>query len=267
MLKADSQRKAWQARFIMAYFSVLRLLARVILAFVGRVEISGKENLPPAGPYITVVNHLSKADSALVLLALPKQRIRVFAANKWRPHPIYGPILSLGGAIFVKRGQVDRKALGEAISSLQAGQVLGMAPEGTRSRTRVLQKARQGAAYIANRAQVPVLPIGIANSEKFQDNILKLRRTHFKVAIGEPFELPDFGRRVRAKELSAYSELIMARIAYLLPQRYHGYYADSLALAALQDGKDPWPAACQAAGVALPITPEQDKSYEPLSPH
>lgn len=238
--------------FIMVYLGIIRIIVRIILAAVGKLEVSGRQNIPSTGSFLVVSNHLSKTDPAIILLTLPRRRMRVFAASKWRPHPIFGPILGLSGAIWVRRGEPDRGALHEAIRALDNDQVLGMAPEGTRSRSRVLQKARQGAAYIACRANIPILPVGIANSDQFQDNILHARRTHFKVKIGKPFTLPDLGYRPRSKEMAAYTELIMSHIANLLPKRYHGYYAKSPALFALQAGEDPWPEALQSIGLEVP---------------
>ncbi len=236
-------------RFRMAYQMFWRLLLRIILIFVGRLTIHGRENLPPAGPYIIISNHMSKVDPPIIMLAFPRQQMRVFAASKWRNHPLFGTILGLAGAIWVKRGEVDRQALRDAIGALKEGQVLGMAPEGTRSKTASLQKARQGAAYIATRAHVPLLPIGIANSDIFRRNVVRFRRTPFEVNIGRLFTLPDLDPRPKGKELDACTELIMGQIAALLPERYHGYYVDSPVLAAIRAGGDPWPAACQAAGL------------------
>ncbi len=240
-----------RSRFVMVYMSIVRILVKGILALVGRMEIEGRENIPAQGPYIVVSNHLSKTDAALILLALPKQRMRVFAASKWRGHPIFGPILGLSGAIWVRRGEVDRDALRAATRALNSGEILGMAPEGTRSRTGAMQKARNGPAYIASRAQVPLLPVGITNSDLFQANILRLRRTTFRLTIGRPFHLPALGHRARGQELEAYTELVMAHIADQLPEHYRGFYATSITLQAITSGQDPWPAACQTAGMNL----------------
>jgi 1-acyl-sn-glycerol-3-phosphate acyltransferase len=234
---------------IIWYHDLWRAVVRLLLVFVGRLTVRGKENLPTDGAYIAATNHLSKIDPAIIIVTLPSRVIRVFAAYKWRRHLIFGPILSLAGAIWVRRGEVDRTALREAIESLKAGQILGMAPEGTRSRVQKLQKAREGAAYIGSRAGVPIVPIGVINSDKFLQNVTHMRRTHLEVNIGEPFLLPDLGHRPKGKELEAYTELIMGHIAALLPERYHGYYADSPVLAALVAGEDPWPAAREAAGL------------------
>jgi 1-acyl-sn-glycerol-3-phosphate acyltransferase len=70
-----------------------------------------------------------------------------------------------------------------------------------------------------------------------------------QVHIGKPFQLPDLGHRPKPRELEAFTELIMVHIARLLPERYHGYYAESLALAALRAGQDPWVPISRAAGL------------------
>jgi 1-acyl-sn-glycerol-3-phosphate acyltransferase len=236
-------------RITIWYQNLWRAVVRILLVFVGRLTVQGRERLPTAGAYIAATNHLSKIDPAVIIVTLPSREIRVFAAHKWRRHLIFGPILSLAGAIWVRRGEVDRRALREAIEALKEGQILGMAPEGTRSRVRKLQKAREGAAYIASRAGVPIVPIGVINSDKFLENLMRLRRTNLEVHIGEPFHLPDLGHKPKGKELKACTELIMGHIAALLPERYHGYYADSLVLEALRAGQDPWQAAQEAAGL------------------
>jgi 1-acyl-sn-glycerol-3-phosphate acyltransferase len=228
--------------FRIAYQVIARILVRFILFFVGSVKITGRENIPPKGPYLIITNHLSMVDSPLILLSFPIQQMRVFAANKWHKHPIFGPILGLSGAIWVRRGEVDRIALGNAMAALKNGQVIGMAPEGTRSRSKVLQKARQGPAYIASKAQVKIIPVGLINTDRFKENITHLRRSHFQVKVGKPFTLPELDHRPRSKDLEAFSEYLMVHIASLLPERYYGYYADSPALKAILAGEDPWPA-------------------------
>jgi 1-acyl-sn-glycerol-3-phosphate acyltransferase len=185
---------------------------------------------------------MSIFDTPLVNISLPPMQLRFFAGEHWEPVPFIGAIMKLSGAIYINRGTVDRRALKEAMEALQDGDVFGLAPEGTRSKEDVLLRARDGAAYLAVRAKnVPVLPIGVANTEKWWFNLARLRRTRFQARIGQPFLLPDLGRRPKSKDLAAYSHLIMVHIAALLPERYHGYYKDSPALAALLRGDDPWP--------------------------
>jgi 1-acyl-sn-glycerol-3-phosphate acyltransferase len=214
-------------------------IARFILLI--RFRVVGRENIPAQGPYIVVLNHTSVVDTPVLLVNFPVQKWRFFAVEKWRKHPIYGPIMAWLGAIYIARDTVDRSQLREALAALQAGTVFGLAPEGSRSFTGEMMAAKEGAAYLASRANVPVLPVGLVNNDVLFANVKRLRPTKIEVRIGEPFTLPDLGRRVRGADLAPFTHFIMVHIAAQLPERYHGYYADSPALAALLRGEDAWP--------------------------
>lgn len=219
----------------------LRFLTHFLKLFIGSVEISGREHIPDSGPYIVVINHMSKADPPLVLITLPPVRLRFFAGERWRSHLIFGTLMRSGGAIYINRGKADRRALREALKSLEDGCVFGLAPEGTRSHEGALIEARDGAAYLASRSKVPLLPIGIADTNLIGHNLPRLRRTRMFINVGPLFTLPDIGRRPKGVELSAFTHLIMVHIAAQLPERHWGFYTESPALKALLAGEDPWP--------------------------
>ena len=203
----------------------LRRLFRLVTRLVIRLDCAGLENFPDSPPYIAVANHLSIFDS-LVLGAILPDEVRPFAAAKNARHPLFGPILRIGGAIFVRRGEVDRGALREALDVLEQGGALGVAPEGTRARGHyALQRAKAGVAYLATRADVPLVPVGLAGVEHVKENLPRLRRTKVVAKVGEPFRLPESGRVGRAK-LNEYTDLIMRRVAALLPESYRGVYAE-----------------------------------------
>jgi len=146
------------------------------------------------------------------------------AAEKYRRHPLFGPILHLTGVIFVRRGTVDRRALGAALKVLRSGGVVVLAPEGTRSKTGQLQQAKEGAAYLASRTDPTIVPVAITGTEKMVDALKRLRRERVRVVIGEPFRLPPAGGPVKGPQLAAYTDLIMCRMAALLPESYRGFY-------------------------------------------
>lgn len=203
-------------------YRLLRTIANAITKLTSRLEYTGIENLPDEPPYILVTNHLSIFDLPLLLYVCP-HTVRAFAASKHRWNPVYASILGLGGTIWVRRGEVDRHALREALNVLDRGEVLGLAPEGTRARdTHALQEGKAGAAYLATRAGVPIVPFGIIGTEKVKHNLLRLRRSPVRIVIGEPFRLPN--ERVRGEKLRQYTDLIMSRIAELLPESYRGIY-------------------------------------------
>lgn len=219
----------------------LRALTHFLKIFVGSIEVYGRENIPESGPYIVVLNHMSKVDPPLVLVALPPVLMRFFAGDSWRKHLIFGTLMRGGGAVYIKRGEADRRALREALQALDDGYIFCLAPEGTRSKVGSLIRARDGAAYLASRSHATLLPMGIANTDQAGRNMSRLRRTRMIVNVGPTFTLPDIGRRPKGADLSAYTHLIMVHIAAQLPERHWGYYTDSPALKALLAGEDPWP--------------------------
>jgi 1-acyl-sn-glycerol-3-phosphate acyltransferase len=107
---------------------------------------------------------------------------------------------------------------------LKAGGVLGLAPEGTRSHTGQLQEGKTGAAYLADRAGVPIVPVALAGTENVWRNLKRLRRTPVACTIGQPFRLPSDGR-AKGEQLKHLTDEVMCRIAALLPPQYHGAYA------------------------------------------
>ena len=229
-------------------FLIMTFIRSVLLLF-GQVKVSGLEHVPSKGPYILVINHVSLVDPPMVLYSLPGIKLRFFAGEKWEKHLIFGPLMRHSGAIYIRRGEVDRKALRLALEALNHGEIFGLAPEGTRSRVGGLIKARDGAAFLATRAKVPIVPMALANTNSMGRNAARLRRTAMDMVFGEPFQLPDMGRAPRSGELAAYTHYIMIHLAALLPDRQKGYYAESPALAALEAGKDPWPLCLEAEGI------------------
>ena len=204
-------------------YHIIRAIVNVLVNLFIRREYVGLENFPEP-PYIVAINHLSVFDTPVLLTVCP-HTIRALTAAKHKRNPIYAPLLVIMGSIWVRRGEVDRHALREALDVLKQGGVMGLAPEGTRARgTYALQEAKTGTAYLATRADVPIVPVGLAGTERIKDNLLRLRRTYVRAVVGEPFRLPENGR-VRGQKLHEYTDLIMHRIAELLPEEYRGVYA------------------------------------------
>ena len=206
------------------FYKVVRGLTTALFSLICRRDAVGLENVPSEPPYILALNHISVFDSPLGLSVCP-HIVRAFAAEKHRRNPIYAPLLAMMGSIWVQRGEVDRRALRGALDVLARGEVLGLAPEGTRARgPYALQKGKRGAAYLATRADVLIVPVGVSGSEMIKQDLPRLRRAPVRVVVGKPFRLPESGR-VGTEKLDEYTELIMRRIADLLPEEYRGVYA------------------------------------------
>ncbi len=201
---------------------------RFLLRSLVSLDIQGEDSFPDAPPYIFVVNHLSWLD-VVVMFALLHHKTAVFAAEKWEHHPVGGPIMRwFGYAIFVQRGEVDRQALKQALNWLRSGNVLGLAPEGTRSPTHALQRGKEGVAYLAHLADVPILPAVAWGQETAVSDWLHLRLPVIHVRVGQPFRLPRVPVVKGANRLASDTEIIMLALARLLPPAYRGVYAGPL---------------------------------------
>jgi 1-acyl-sn-glycerol-3-phosphate acyltransferase len=204
-------------------YRVIRVIINILINLLTRREYIGEENFPEP-PYILVTNHLSVFDTPILLTICP-HTIRALVAAKHKRNPIYRPLLVIMGSIWVRRGEVDRQALRESLTVLKEGGVMGVAPEGTRARgTYALQLGKTGAAYLATRANVPIVPVALSGTEHMKHNLPRLRRTDVRAVVGKPFRLPENGR-VRGEKLHEYTDLIMHRIAELLPEEYRGMYS------------------------------------------
>jgi 1-acyl-sn-glycerol-3-phosphate acyltransferase len=237
-------------------YRLVRFIMTLIQVTLCRLVVFGRENIPEAGPYLVVVNHMSTADTPLVLIAFPIIRWRFFAGEKWEDHWLFGPLMGWLGAIYIDRENVDRGAVREALAALRAGDVFALAPEGSRSKVGHMLPAKNGAAFLAARAGVPILPVGLSNTDNLFATARRFHRSTVTMRIGRPFTLPALDQRVRSADLDAYTHLIMVRIGALVDPRHRGDYAGSPALQALLDGQDPWPF-CTAPDGSLPATAGQ----------
>lgn len=227
-----------QKKITVMFVRFFRWLSNVGFSLFSIRAIKGLENVPSQGPYILVSNHLSRVDAPLLLTYIKNNNVTGWAADKYRKHLLFGPIVRLGGGIFIRRGKVDREALSAAVAWLREGNIFGLAPEGTRSKTGALIRAKTGAAYLADQIRVPIVPIAIMGTESMMSNLLRLRRSHLAVHIGAPFHLPPLDENNRTADLRRNADEIMCRIAAMMPQAYHGVYADHPRLAELLSESD-----------------------------
>jgi 1-acyl-sn-glycerol-3-phosphate acyltransferase len=205
---------------------VIRFLAA---ALIREVIVEGQEHIPKSGPFLMATNHLSFLDSPIMFMSMPRI-LYLLAGERYQRHA-FGPILRIAGAIFVRRGEIDREALRQALAALEDGYALAVAVEGTRSRTGGLIEGKTGAAYLATRAGVPILPAVMWGTEQIGPSWKRLRRggpAH--VRFGPLIRLPD--GRARSADLEYHTDEIMTTLAALLPEAYRGVYRDHPALAA-----------------------------------
>lgn len=199
---------------------------RVGLWLLTRTQVEGVENVPDP-PYILATNHLGTLDVPFIYATVGGPHLVGWAAEKYERSLIRGTFLRAGGAVFIQRGKVDRRALDFAVETLKSGISFGMAPEGTRSPHHSLIRGKTGVAYLAAESGVPVVPVGLTGTHRPYDHWLRLRRPLMTAHFGPPFRLPPLPEDGRGEALRKNTDEIMCHIAALLPPEYRGVYADS----------------------------------------
>jgi 1-acyl-sn-glycerol-3-phosphate acyltransferase len=130
---------------------LLRWIGFSLLAKIDHVE--GIENLPASGPAILIINHLAFIDS-IVALFVSSRDIVPLAKIEVYNYPIVG-FIQIVGVIPVRREEFDRRAIQQVMQVLEAGEIVLVAPEGTRGPA--LRQGKEGVAYLASRSGAPVI--------------------------------------------------------------------------------------------------------------
>ena len=191
-----------------------RLLYRVIRSLImgfslafWRLRIEGASNLPASGPYVVAPVHRSNIDTPLIAL-ISKRRLRFMGKDSMWRSPLAGRLFSALGGFPVHRGTVDRDALRRCVEVIAGGEPLVIFPEGTRQSGPIVGELFEGAAYVAMRTGVPIVPVGIGGSERAMPKGAKgLRPVAVRIVIGAPIEPPPTGDGAKRASRRAVKEL------------------------------------------------------------
>ncbi len=202
--------------------STIKALTRLLC----RVDDAQLARVPDQGPLIIVANHVNFLEVPLLYTHLQPRPVTGFAKAETWDNATLGALFDLGGAIPLRRGEADIAALRQALKALEVGQILAVAPEGTRSGHGRLQPGHPGVVFLALRSGAPLLPVAYYGGELFWRNLPRLRRTDFHIVVGQPFYLDPDGVKVTRQVRQQMVDEIMYQVAALLPPAYRGVYSD-----------------------------------------
>lgn len=193
-------------RAALAFYGLVRGLITVAFRLLFRVRIEGREHMPAEGAYILAPGaHRSNLDTLIVCM-LTRRRLRYMGKDTlWRTR-FWDWFFSALGGFPVNRDGADREALRLCLDIADAGEPVVMFPEGTRGTGPVVEGLHDGPVYVAAKAGVPIVPVGIGGSERAMPSGSKMiRPMRMSMIVGPPIEPPAAGEggRVRRSEISA----------------------------------------------------------------
>lgn len=187
-------------------------------------SVEGLEHVPVSGPAIVIFNHIAVIDPIVIMSALPRNVVP-FAKEEAYHDALIGVFPRMWSAIPIRRGAVDRQAIRYALGVLDAGEMLLVAPEGTRNPS--LQQAREGIAYLGFRSGAPIVPVGLEGTDQFPAITPKSRKQPgASIRVGPSFRYNQSGQRPPMSRLRQMADEAMYELAKLLPASRRGVYSD-----------------------------------------
>jgi len=190
-------------------YTVCRTVVCGFTQIYTRMSIEGRQHLPPTGAYVLAPVHRSYVDTPITA-CVTRRRIRFMGKDSMWKYPAFGSLISALGAFPVSRGTADREALQRCVAVLAAGEPLVLFPEGERKDGPVVQPLLDGAAYIASKAGVSIIPVGIGGSDRVMPRGAKfVFPRKVRVMIGAPIvaEAGPTGRVSRSAVQAVSAEL------------------------------------------------------------
>ena len=205
MTKIDTT-LAGNSRVDRAAYQFVRFVVVTFCRLWCRMTVEGRHHVPAEGPFLLAPVHRSIIDTP-ISSGVTRRRMRFMGADKYWKSKYFGRLLSALGGFPVTRHSADREALQRCIAVLEGGEPLVLFPEGERKSGDVVHPLFDGATYIAAKAGVPIIPVGIGGSERAMPKGAKFiypRKVH--VVVGAPIQVPvgltGKAQRVAIRELS-----------------------------------------------------------------
>ena len=190
------------------FYKIAYILARCVFSLLYRIHIYGRENIPE-GAALVCANHTASTDPIFLAMGLTvKNQVHFMAKAELLRNPLQRVILKGLGVFAVRRGQSDMKAIKQAFRLLHDNKKLGMFPEGTRVQAEGEAQARTGAAMLAVKTGVPLLPVSISPGRKHLFSKVN-------IVIGEAYKLEV--KKVTPERYREIADELMQRIYMLDP--------------------------------------------------
>jgi 1-acyl-sn-glycerol-3-phosphate acyltransferase len=212
-------------------YQTRRKILRFLLKYIGFTLLArfrsteSMENFPATGPALLMINHIAFIDPILVLHVVPRNIVPLAKIEVY-DEPYFGIFPRIWGVIPVKRDELDRNAVRQVLEVLDAGEIVLVAPEGTRAPQ--LGEAKEGIAYLGSRSGAPIVPVAVDGTEGFP--MLRpfgaWNTPGATVKFGRPFRYRAEYTRAGRDMLRLMTDEAMYVLAAMLPENRRGIYSD-----------------------------------------
>lgn len=194
-----------------ALYDNLRSIGDKLINKLYDVEYVGTENIPAEGGFIIASNHVKALDPVFIALGVKDRQIYFMGKKELFEKPVIKSLLTKVNGFPIVRGGADKEALDYAERVVKEGKILGIFPEGTRSKDYKPARAKSGIGLIAKEAKADILPVSIYN----RDNMKK--GTKLTIRFGEliPYEKLGFTEEGSREEVKACAKFVMSEIVKL----------------------------------------------------
>lgn len=188
-------------------YGVAKFIFKIYFFFINKITLKGTENIPENGGIVLCSNHINWLDPILIGICV-KRKIYFMAKAELFSNKFFAFIMRSINAFPVKRGTADISAIKKSFNIIKNGEILGIFPEGTRSKTGKLLPAEPGASVIALKTNAPVIPVRVQGSYLIGGNL--------RLTIGKPISFEEYrGKRLSSQEINNISQQIMKEISKL----------------------------------------------------
>jgi len=200
---------------------------RGLTSLISRIDDAELARVPTHGPLIIYTNHVNLLEIPVVYTHLQPRCMHGMAlADRWE-NPLLGWLLDVAESIPLHRGEADVAAIRQGLKVLEQGEILLLAPEGTRSHDGRLGVAHPGVVLLALHSRAPLMPLAFYGAEKYAQNLLRLTRSDFHLRVGQTFHMEARGEKVTRQVRRQMLDELMGQLASLLPSQYRGLYAEA----------------------------------------
>ncbi|MFN2303147.1 MAG: lysophospholipid acyltransferase family protein [Anaerolineales bacterium] len=191
-----------------------------------KIDSRELDKIPPKGPLLGTANHINFLDVPVILSHLYPRPMTVLAKKETWDNPIIGFLFNIWDGIPIDREIADFSAFRKSKQVLKEGKILAFSPEGTRTGIKGLIQAKPGVAMLAIQCNVPIQPVAYYGHEHFWAEIKRLKRAKMTFRVGQRFRINLNGQLKNKEMLQHIADAIMLEIAKLMPEEYHGFYAN-----------------------------------------